>query len=99
MATPKVKNQLRMVSTTQLPSFNDFSLVLGYLQRGGGGGLETTRLAMSGRLMMMSLLLPCSLRLDDGALAIEPHSITLKTWPYLSPNFAIPPVPIRLRDL
>ena len=31
--------------------------------------------------------------------AIETHSITLKTWPYLGPNFAIPPVPIRLRDL
>ena len=31
--------------------------------------------------------------------AIETHSITLKTWPYLSPNFAIPNVPIKLRDL
>ena len=25
--------------------------------------------------------------------------LLLKTWPYLGPNFAIPKVPIRLRDL
>ena len=31
--------------------------------------------------------------------AIETYSITMKkTWSYLGPNFAIPNVPIRLRD-
>ena len=25
--------------------------------------------------------------------------LVLKTWPYVGPNFAIPKVPIRLRDL
>ena len=30
--------------------------------------------------------------------AIETYNITMKTWPYLGPNFTIPNVPIRLRD-
>ena len=38
-------------------------------------------------------------QLVDRAKAIETHSITLKTWPYLGQNFTIPLVPIRLRDL
>ena len=29
----------------------------------------------------------------------ETNNIILNTWPYLGPNFAIPKVPIRLRDL
>ncbi len=31
VATPKTTNQLRIVRTTPLPSFNDFPLVYGYL--------------------------------------------------------------------
>ena len=48
------------------------------------------------RLMAMSLFFP--VLFDLMIASTVTRNITLKIWPYLGQNFAIPKVPIRLQD-